>query len=76
MYFSDMAEKKTGRKKAFEPEEKPIRLSIILPQETKIALDVLTAKSELNRNEIINNALIKYIEKESKKLRGKPRSIV
>ena len=57
-----MAEKKTGRKKAFDPKEEPVRLNIILPKETKIALDVLTAKSELNRNEIINNALIQYME--------------
>lgn len=57
-----MAEKKIGRKKAFDPEEEPIRLNIILPKKTKVALDVLTAKSELNRNEIINHALIKYMK--------------
>ena len=64
-----MAEKKTGRKKAFEPEEEPVRLNIILPKKTKIALDVLTAKSELNRNEIINNALLKYIETDDKEIK-------
>jgi len=57
-----MDEKKIGRKKAFDPKEEPVRLSIILPNKTKVALEVFTAVSALNRNEVINEAILYFLE--------------
>ena len=58
-----MEEKKTGRKKDFQPEQQPERLHIILPKETIIALEIFTARNPLSRNQIINAAILEYMEK-------------
>jgi len=58
-----MAEKKTGRKKAFDPEQEPERLHIIIPKKTRVALEIFAAQSELSRNEIINAAILDFIDR-------------
>ena len=57
-----MAKRTSGRKKAFDPEMEPERLHIILPRKTKIALEVYAARYELNRNQVIHDAIMKYVD--------------
>ncbi len=57
-----MAEKKTGRKRDFPDQDGPERLHIILPKATITRLEIFTAGHELTRNQIINAAILNYIE--------------
>ena len=55
-------DKKIGRKQDF-PEQDSDRLSIRLPKETITTLELFTVLSPLTRNQVINEAILEYIER-------------
>lgn len=61
-----MEKEKPGRKEDF-PGVSSGRLSIRLPKETIIELEIFAVTSPLTRNQIINEALIEYLREKNQK---------
>jgi predicted transcriptional regulator len=60
-----MEKEKPGRKQDF-PGMESDRLSIRLPKETIVALEIFAVTSSLTRNQLINQALQEFLESKNK----------
>lgn len=60
-----MEKEKPGRKQDF-PGKESGRLSIRLPKETIVALEIFAVTSPLTRNQLINQALQEFLESKNK----------